>query len=97
VPEARARRLGYFVFVAMALVTWQVYEVVQSGRFGGGSDSDDALVTGVYELAAGRYPYYVKTYLGNPISPLPGALILAAPFVAVGCVALAHVFWLFVF
>jgi len=35
------------------------------------------------------------TYLGNPISQLPGALVLAAPFVAVfGSSAYANIFWL---
>lgn len=97
VSDVRAKRMALCVFVVVGLATWQLHEVAQSGRFGPGADSDDALVTGVYELAKGRYPYYAQTYLGNPISPLPGALLLASPFVALGCVALGHVFWLFAF
>jgi len=58
-----------------------------------GSDRDDALFDAARALLHGRYPYSRPTYLGNPITPLPGALILAAPFVLLRNVALANVFW----
>ena len=46
------------------------------------------------ELASGRYPYTATTYLGNPITPLPGALLLAAPFWWVtGSAAWQNVAW----
>lgn len=47
---------------------------------GVGSDRADALGVALARLADGQYPYAATTYLGNPISPLPGALLLAAPF-----------------
>jgi hypothetical protein len=47
---------------------------------GVGSDRADALNVALGQLAQGHYPYTATTYLGNPISPLPGALLLAAPF-----------------
>jgi hypothetical protein len=47
---------------------------------GVGSDRADALDVALAQLSQGRYPYTATTYLGNPISPLPGALLLAAPF-----------------
>lgn len=47
---------------------------------GVGSDRANALDVALSELAHGRYPYAATTYLGNPITPLPGALLLAAPF-----------------
>jgi hypothetical protein len=47
---------------------------------GVGSDRADALGVALARLADGQYPYAATTYLGNPISPLPGALALAAPF-----------------
>lgn len=42
----------------------------------------------------GRSPYGVLTYLDNPIHHLPGALLLAAPFVWLGTSALQNLFWL---
>ena len=47
---------------------------------GVGSDRSDALDVALARLADGRYPYEGVTYLGNPITPLPGALLMAAPF-----------------
>lgn len=47
---------------------------------GVGSDRADALGVALSRLADGLYPYGATTYLGNPITPLPGALLLAAPF-----------------
>ncbi|GAA4901652.1 hypothetical protein [Actinomycetospora succinea] len=47
---------------------------------GVGSDRADALNVALSQLAQGHYPYTATTYLGNPITPLPGALLLAAPF-----------------
>lgn len=56
------------------------YPIANSGRFGPGSDRDEAINQAVTTLLAGDYPYYQKTYLGNPITPMPGSLVLAAPF-----------------
>jgi hypothetical protein len=47
---------------------------------GVGSDRADALNVALGQLAQGRYPYTATTYVGNPITPLPGALLLATPF-----------------
>jgi hypothetical protein len=71
-----------------------VYPVADSGVVGGGSDNDDALDMATRELLHGRYPYYPRTYLGNLPAQLPGALLLAAPFVLLGCGALQNLFWL---
>lgn len=48
-------------------------------------------------MVNGQYPYYAKTYLGNAISPLPGAIILATPFYLLGNVSLQNCVWLAVF
>lgn len=61
---------------------------------GQGSDRDDALNVAVNALLAGQYPYDRTTYLGNPVTPLPGALLLATPFVLLGNAAYQAVFWL---
>jgi len=63
----------------------------------GASDNDDAIDVAIDELRAGRYPYYPRTFLNGPLSPLPGALLLALPFYLVGDSALQNVFWIAVF
>lgn len=58
-----------------------------------GSDSDDALDLAARALLEGRYPYSQRTYLGNPIAQLPGAILLALPFVALGSAAYQALIW----
>ena len=88
---AAATVLGVAVLFAV------VYPIADSGVVGGGSDRDDALNMAAGALLDGRYPYREPTYLGNAISPLPGALLLAAPFVLMGNAAYQTFFWLPVF
>lgn len=92
--ETQANVLAALTFAALTALALVVYPLANSGRLGSGSDADDALVVGVGELFAGRYPYYAVTYLNNFISPLPGSFLLAAPFVLLRQVALLNVFWL---
>jgi hypothetical protein len=83
------------VTFAVILIAFVVgYPIANSGIVGGGSDCDEALNTATTELLQGHYPYYPRTYLGNPISPLPGALLLAIPFVLLGNSAYQNLFWL---
>jgi hypothetical protein len=89
--------LALLTFVLISIAFLIVYPIANSGASGGGSDSDDALNVATTELLHGRYPYYPRTYLGNPISPLPGALLLAAPFVLLGNSAYQNILWLLVF
>lgn len=84
-------------FVALIAITLVVFPAANSGAFGGGSDADDALRLAATEILNGRYPYYPLTYLGNPIAPMPGSVILAIPFVAFGLLPLQNIFWLGVF
>jgi hypothetical protein len=66
-----------------------------SGAMGVGSDRANALNVAVSRLADGLYPYDGTTYVGNPISPLPGALLMAASFVwLTGDAAWQNVAWL---
>jgi hypothetical protein len=64
-----------------------------AGIAGGGSDRDEALNLGVTELLHGRYPYYMRTQLGNPVSQMPGSLLVAVPFVLLGNAAWQNLFW----
>lgn len=56
-------------------------------------DRDEALDLAVRELLAGRPPYRAVTPLGNPVSPLPGSLSLAVPFVLLGSSAYQNWGW----
>jgi hypothetical protein len=80
--------LGLIVLVAI------VYPLANSGRFGGGSDMDEALIIGATELLHGRFPYYQKTYFGLTLAPMPGSFILAIPFAVAGLIAFQNIFWL---
>jgi hypothetical protein len=46
---------------------------------GGGGDADEAIQIATSRLLAGLSPYAETTYLNNPITPLPGTLVLYAP------------------
>ena len=94
VTERRALFLALLTFLGVVLVFSILYPIAQAGLVGGGSDQDDALNIAATELIHGRYPYYPKTYLDNPIAPLPGAVFLAVPFVLLGNSAYQNIFWL---
>jgi len=53
-----------------------------------GSDSDEALTIASRESLCGRNPYRCHTSLGNPLSPLPGWIVLNLPTAVVS----AHLF-----
>ncbi len=83
--------------LGLLLLFLALYPLADSGIVGGGSDRDDALNLGVRELLQGRCPYHVRTYLGNPIAPLPGGLLFSLPFVLLGNSAYQNFFWLAIF
>ncbi len=82
IPLPRWALLTTAAVVAAGLVLAFVHGVPPSWAFplGAGSDRANALDVGLARLAGGLYPYTGVTYLGNPITPLPGSLVLAAPF-----------------
>lgn len=97
-PSRWAAGLLVAGFGAMATLFLVLYPIANSGVVGGGSDGDDALDVAAAALMQGQYPYYPRTYLGNPISPLPGSVLLAAPFVAIlGGSAFQNLLWLVLF
>ncbi len=97
VPERWAWGLALGTGIALLLLFFVLYPLADSGIVGGGSDRDDALNLGAREIVQGRCPYHVTTYLGNPLSPLPGGMLLALPFVMLGNSAYQNFFWLGVF
>lgn len=74
-----------------------LHPLAQRHIFGAGSDRADALSLGASALLHGHYPYRAATYLGNDITPLPGAILLAIPFYLLGSVSLQNLFWLGIF
>jgi hypothetical protein len=84
------------IAIALCVIFAVAYPVATSGLFGGGTDRADALDVTDAALFAGRPVYDTLTYLGNPPTPLPGAVLLAAPFHLIGSAALQNVFWFLV-
>lgn len=76
-------------------LTLTMHPIAESGYWGGGSDSDDALDLATERLLRGEHPYRELTYLGNPVSQFPGSLFMAVPFVmSLGSAVLQNVFWI---
>jgi hypothetical protein len=71
-----------------------VYPYANTHAPGQGSDADDALNLATRALLRGDYLYAERTYLGNLIAPLPGAVLFAFPFVMLGTSALQSLIWL---
>jgi hypothetical protein len=95
--EREAVWLSVFTFAGLALLFAIAYPIANTRIPGIGSDDDDALNIAVVALVHGHYPYYARTYLGNLIHHLPGAFLLAAPFVALGSSAIQNLVWLVLF
>ena len=83
------------VVVAVLVVAFVLGPPAADARaLGVGSDRANALDVAVTRLLAGDYPWAATTYLGNPLSPLPGAMLMATPFVLLtGSAAAQNVVW----
>jgi len=101
IAPRRASAVMVMTLLALAMAFVVVYPRVTSG-----SDRDEALDLATRELSHGRFPYYPRAIAtgavmpaggGNPISPMPGELLLAAPFVLLGGGAWQTFFWLAAF
>lgn len=87
------------VFLAFMII----YPMHDSGMLGFYSDRDEALDIGAARLLSLQDPYVCSAVSGvhsgcpvngNPIAPLPGGLVLAAPFVLIfGLSAFQNFFW----
>jgi hypothetical protein len=85
-----------WLFGAVAFST--LHGVNQSNLLlGHGSDRENALQTACQALLSGKFPYRHLTILGHPITPMPGALMLATPFYLTGQTGLQNLFWLAAF
>jgi hypothetical protein len=98
---ARPRQLGgsvglkWFVllYLAFAAAFIILYPVSLRHTLNQGSDREDALRIELSAVHQGRYPYDGRTYLGHAPTPLPGAMLLAAPFYAAGHIAWQNFPW----
>src|SRR5207302_5875245 len=97
ISEGQALFLAAATLIGLVLIFAFVYPKANVHLPGKGSDADDALNLAVNELLHGRYPYYARTYLDNPVANLPGTIFLAVPFALLGNSAYQNFFWLMMF
>lgn len=71
-----------------------LYPLSNSGLLGGGSDRDEDIRSSCEAVLAGRSPYGELTYSGHAQLSMPGAILAALPFHAMGQVAYQSFFWL---
>ncbi|WP_164920943.1 hypothetical protein [Thermosynechococcus vestitus] len=88
--------LAFIIIFGIACFAF-VYPLETSGVLGRGSDRDEALNIAFWEFVQGRYPYFAVTHLGGKITPLPGSILLASPFILLGNSAYQNLFWLAIF
>lgn len=88
--------VGLFV-VGLIAVFALFYPLETAGKIGIGSDRDEALNIAATRLLAGEYPYYGRTPLGGPLTPLPGSILLSMPFVLLGNSAYQNLLWVLIF
>lgn len=102
-PVPGAVTLTVVILVLLALATAFIHPMIDEsdfmvlGQLVGATDTDDAADLGIAALLDGRNPYEERTFLGQPLAPLPGIFLLGLPFYVLGNVAFAGVFFLGVF
>jgi len=83
--------------VLMAILTGlfvTLYPIENARGVGKSSDRDQGLNIASSLLVKGEYPYYQDDDFAGPLSVLPGSIIFATPFVAMGNSAYQNIFWL---
>ncbi len=85
------------VFTTLILSFVVLYPKSQRHAANKGSDREDALRVELVAVGHHEYPYDARTFLGNPPTPLPGAMLLAAPFFLTGRVAFQNLVWAAIF
>ena len=81
-------------FLAATACFAVLYPIENSKGPGKSSDRDQGLNISATRLLHGEYPYYENEPTAGPLSVLPGSILLATPFVAVGNSAFQNLFWL---
>jgi hypothetical protein len=97
----RHRQIGarwlLLLFLAFTAAFAILYPISLKHTLNKGSDREDALRIELNAVRHHQYPYDARTFLGNPPTPLPGAMLLAAPFFALGHIAWQNLLWLALF
>jgi hypothetical protein len=91
--------LAWFLLLFLALTTAfaVLYPISLKHSSNSGSDREDALRIELNAVHHHQYPYSVRTFLGHLPTPLPGAMLLAAPFYAIGHTAWQNLLWIALF
>jgi len=85
------------LFLILTAAFAVLYPISLKHTLNAGSDREDALRIELNAVHHHQYPYDAHTFLGNPPTPLPGAMLLAAPFFALGHIAWQNFLWLALF
>lgn len=91
------RSVAAVAFAALAAGFFFLHPLEDGRGPGKSSDRDEGLALAVTRMADGQTPYYPRNPVAGPLSVLPGAVILASPFVALGNPGYQNVFWLAAF
>lgn len=84
--------IGLWILVSASMAF--LYPLYSKGLIGPPSDRGDALNVGVHAVLHAVYPYYAHTFQSNPLTPMPGALLLALPFYFLGNSSFQNIFWI---
>jgi hypothetical protein len=85
------------LFLMLAAAFAVLYPISLQHTLNIGSDREDALRIELSAVRHHQYPFDARTFLGNPPTPLPGAMLLATPFFAIGHIAWQNFLWLALF
>lgn len=93
----RPRQIGIGWFLALFLVLTAAFAVIYPKSLklpvNARSDREDALRVELIAVQQHQNPFEARTFQRNPPSPLPGAMLLAAPFFAIGQIAWQNFLW----
>jgi len=85
------------LFLILSAAFAVLYPISLKHTLNVGSDREDALRIELHAVHHHQYPYDARTFLGNAPTPLPGAMLLAEPFFALGHIAGQNFLWLALF
>lgn len=91
------RHLSVLSLAALAIGFAILHPIEDAKGLGKSSDRDDGLNLAVTRMVNGKSPYYPSDKFAGPLSVLPGSVVLAAPFVALGDSGYQNWFWLAAF
>ena len=89
--------LGAIILAGLAIIFAVAYPIEDRRGVRKSSDRDEGLNLAVSRMGEGKTPYYPPGSEAGPLSLLPGSILLAAPFVALGNSAYQNWFWLALF